>query len=1157
MRLFGPLDIRVDGRPLPRLRSYRGRHLLALLALRAGREVEREWLAGVLWPDSVFDQAFYNLRRCLSELRHVLDSHARCLVSPTPHTLRLDIDRVNVDVAEFDAALARGDAASLRRAVELCRGPLLEDCAEVWVLPERTRRRQLYLEALESLATAAMARPDPEGAAHYLRLAVAADPLSESTQRRLLEALAAGGNYAAATQAYRDLRLRLHQELNAAPAPETTALYERIRAAARKSSVVSLHWSVVSSETPDARGETPDAGSHETERSMPSRGHLPHPPSSLVGRDLDLAEVRARLGAARLVTLIGVGGVGKTRLAIQAAHEVAEEYPDGAWFIDLAPLSDPALLPQAVAQVLGIREQPGRSLSETLASALEEQSLLLVLDNCEHLIEVCAPFVDALLLACPRFRVLATSRVPLRLPEEVRWRVPSLPVPPPGLASAGDLLEYAAVRLFVERVAQVHPGFRLTAEHAAVTVEICARLDGIPLAIELAAARVPALSVQEIAGRLEDRFGLLTGGSRAAPPRQQTLQATLDWSYRLLAEPEQVLLRCLSVFAGSFTLEAAEAVCADGVDSCQLTVVSERTSPSALSTVNWQPSTVEVLDLLTRLVDASLVVVEHSYESLGSLPPDTQCPTRYRLLETVREYAWQRLANAGEAEMARERHTGYFFGLVARWAREFDRLAGYQFLESEYPDIRTALEWSLTSRRHAAAAIDGARAMQRFWNAHGYHGEGRAWWRRALAAENWIPPALRALALHLAGELALLATEQDEATSLCQAAATEARRTGDTGNLAWALLRLGEVARRRSDPAAARSLFEESLALARASGTETCVAWCLSELGWIASALGDAPRALAYSDESRALFRRLNDPLGTIETLHLAGAVLVAHGGDRARARLLLEESLALARRIGDATHVAWTLADLGDLARREGRSAEARALLQQSLALRRAVHDRIGIASALSELAFLALEEDDPAAARPLLEESLVLRRQFGELPGVARMLFFLGIVAQREGDLCAARSRYEESLTLGRAIEHSWVAPACLLKLGLVETAAGGHTQALSLMAEALALWQAMGHQRGIGRVLRALACRVAAATVGRDDARRAALLFGAAGAFDEAAGLFWGRQDQADFERLMAAVRASLGEQAFAAAWVNGQAMALEEAIRVGLGEGLAGA
>jgi predicted ATPase/DNA-binding SARP family transcriptional activator len=1212
VQLFGPLQVLVSGQPLLRLRSRRGRELLALLALRAGREVERAWLAGLFWPESHPARGFLNLRRCLCDLRHALGPHAGCVLAPTPHTLRLDLRGVRVDAAQFDAAVARGDEASLEQAAALYRGPLLEDCSEEWVLPERAWRERAYLQALESLAARALARADPARAAHFLHLAAAAEPLCESTQRRLLEALAANGDYAAVKQVYRDLRLRLHREVNAAPSPETTALYERLQAT-QKAKGERRKAEEDSSYPPLAVQASPIRNPQSAIRNP--QGRLPHPLTPLIGREEDVAQVRARLAAVRLVTLTGTGGVGKTRLALQVAHEVKEQYADGAWFVDLAALSDPALVPQAVVTALGLRGRLDQPALETLLAALEGRKALLLLDNCEHLIAACAELAAALLGGCPELRLLATSREPLGLRGEVLWHVPPLPVPGEssefkvpsselGTAfsqlgtrnSELGTLNWPSVRLFVERARDVQPAFQATAENLQAVAEVCRHLDGLPLAIELAAARVAVLTVPEIAARLAEPQGaslrLLASEGRGMPPRQQTLRRTLDWSYTLLSEPEQAVLRRLSVFPAGFTLEAVEAVVSgqwsvvsgEGVQAFGRSGVQgpeggqgpgvggqgEQGTPNPQSAIpNPQ---LDVLDLLSRLAAKSLVVVEYPHpptpqhlntptpQHLNARTPERPTSTRYRLLETIREYAGERLVEAGEAGMAGERHADFFLSRITGWKDSYDE-AWFKFLERDYPNVRAALEWSLAApdSRCAGPAVHAAWAIQSFWFYRGYQAEGRAWWERALARQDWLPPGLRATVLRLAGDLVLCgvssAADYAVAGAFFEAAAADARQHGDMAALAAALGSLGRAARLQGHLVEACSLCEEGLVLARAAGDESfLLCSLLLELGWTAAELGDGQQALACAEESLAIYRGLNDLPGTATALHLAGIVLAEQLGDLTQARSRLEECLALRRRLGSPQAIAWSLADLGNLARQEGNLAEARALYQESLALRGELGDRVGVAGVLSELAFVALDEGDAAAARPLLEESLALRRQLGELPGVARMLLYLGKVARWQGNLPAARRLYEESLALGRELKHAWVIPSALLGLGLVHTAAGEYEQARSRMEEAVALWQQPGDPQGVARALRAFGSLAAARLPAPEGPGRAALLFGAAEALEEAAGVAEGLHDRVDYDPVPASARAALGEAAFTAAWAAGRRLTPEQALACALEEDL---
>ncbi|MGH2352814.1 MAG: ATP-binding protein, partial [Chloroflexota bacterium] len=393
--------------------------------------------------------------------------------------------------------------------------------------------------------------------------------------------------------------------------------------------------------------------------------NLPLQLTSFVGRERELPAVRDLLAEHRLVTLTGPGGTGKTRLALQVAADVLPAYPDGVWLVALAALADPALVPHAVAQAVGVREEPGRPLLGTLADALRPKRLLLVLDNCEHLLDACAHLADALLRACPHLRVLATGREALGIAGETAWRVPSLGLPDARhLPPVEVLSQYEAVRLFIDRALAVQPGFRVTNQNALAVVQVCARLDGIPLAIELAAARVRVLPVEQLLVRLEDRFRLLSGGSRTALERHQTLRAAVDWSYDLLTEPENAVFARLAVFAGGFTLDAAEAVCAgDGIEA------------------------VEVLDLLTHLVDKSLAVVDEQ--------PDGTA--RYRLLETLRHYAREKLAAREEADTVRAQHATHYLALAEQADPELrgPRGAGWlDRLRRDLDNMREALAWA-------------------------------------------------------------------------------------------------------------------------------------------------------------------------------------------------------------------------------------------------------------------------------------------------------------------------------------------------------------------------------------------------------------------------------------------------------------------------------
>ena len=861
IRLFGTFEARLNDCPMPPLRSVKGLMALAYLALKCGREVNHAELADALWPLS--DAAAGNLSKTLLDLRRALGGKQNpYLLAPTRHTICLNLSAVEVDLMAFERACKRSDLTALESAVALYSGPLLEGWSEGWVHGAREDCRRKYVRVLERLWEAARERGAWVSGRDCLRRLAAAKEIEEGAWRALLLALIAAQDYATAAQVVEELRRGL-RSLRRMPEQATRSLYQQIPVQERRA---------VAPPQPAAR---------------PSP--LPYPLTEFIGREAEIKAIESRL-ACRLLTLTGSGGVGKTRLAVHVAHRMADGYAEGARFVGLAALTDLSLAAQQVAAELGLREVQGQSALETLLNYLSCRHLLLVLDNCEHLTEACASLAQDLLRRCPNLHILATSRHALQVAGETVWRVASLSVPgldwtPKEQDGAEELLTYEAARLFVRQSARHRPDFTVNQENASAVATICARLDGIPLALELAAARIACLSAHQIAARLDDQFQLLTGGSQAAPPRHKTLQALIDWSYNLLTEHERILLRRLSVFVGGWTLEAAESIAADDLLEA-----------------------VKALDLLGSLADKSLILVEYRGEQ-----------ARYRMLETIRQYASAKLGQSGEEEALRRRHQGFFRRLAEDTEPKLhgtEQTFWLDELESEHGNLRAALEESLREGSGAAAGLRLAGALFWFWHLRGYFSEGRRW---------------------LAKVLSHCPTRQN---------ASERAR---------ALQGAGQLAYYQRDYASGRALLEESATLWRAIGDKRGLAYSHIYLCAAINALGDGPAARGVISEGAALAREAGDPWTLGMALWMQGTQTLARG-DAVTARPLLEESAALLRDAGDQWALIAPLLYLTTIAREQEDYGRARVLLGEALRLSRKTGDRLRLSGALDLFAHLAL---------------------------------------------------------------------------------------------------------------------------------------------------------------------------------------------------------
>ena len=898
--LFGAFRLEVrQGTTLHDLRLPRRKveSLLAYLVLHPEPNGHpREKLATLFWGDTPDKQARMSLRTSLTVLRKALG--ADVLIADAKR-VQLNPDRAWwIDVREFD----RLRASSPEIALELYGGELLAGFYDEWVLLEREQWRCRYVDTLLQLTQQLRSRSEYEQAGTIARRALEVDRANETAYQHLMFCELARGNRAGAIELYSECARMLQAELAVEPAAETQALY---------------HW------LKQTHGPM----------SIAARiTNLPLPLTSFIGRKHELTHVKLLLNQSHLLTLVGAGGSGKTRLAIQVSTELLDAFHDGVWWVELAPLTSAALVPQAVMKALGLSEAPRLTLLETLAEFLRARTVLLVLDNCEHVIDACAELAQTLLQheACANLKILATSREPLSVPGESVWQVPTLAVPIDLPTPEQMLLSFESVRLFVERAQAANPHFALNEQNINAVTQLCRRLDGIPLALELAAARVNVLAVHEIAARLDDRFNLLTQGNRAALPRQQTLRALVDWSYDLLSDEERVVFMRLSVFVGKFSLAAAEAICADA-----------------------HVSRARLLDVLARLVSKSLLLVSVD-----------QAEGRFYFLETIREYATDRLDETGEADAVHQRHAEWFAQLAATadaQLRGADQLQWLARLEADHADLRAALQWlhDRPTAPDAEGSLRLASHLARFWSIRGYWSESERWLKLALLADQR-QSAERALALLALAELTRFKYGFSESITLYEASLALYRALHDE----WGIALASAYFIIAQDQAQAAQLFEDSLSRAQALHDNWLIASAYFRMGFYILHDYDVDAGAAY-----------------------------------------LEQGAWYARRAGDRWIVGSTLANLGEIARLRRDYDRAYACYSEALAIQRELDDRHGIAITLHNLGCVALHRGEYALAHSLFMNSLQHYQTLGRKRGLCECLAGLGGVAagQQQADRAA----------------------------------------------------------------------------------------------------------------------------------------------------------
>ena len=987
---LGPLKFELNNAPVA---VDRRKALAILVYLTINREQHtREYLSAMLWPEYNQEKAFTNLRQTLRETQQAIGEG---WIIADLETVGLNTESdIWLDVAHFESLI---NESRTQTDISL-RIPLLVDSVTIyrnhfltgfslkdaphfneWAFTESENLRSKLAIALTMLSNDLCSLGQAETAIPHARRLIALDPLNEASHRQMMKVYIEAGQHNTALKQYQTCEQVLRKELGIDPQPETRALYKQIR-----------------------KGELKSTQPVKLIEASSPQHNLPYQLSKFIGREKELSEIKNLIKDNRLVTLIGTGGIGKTRLSLKTGEVLLNEFIDGVWFVEFAPLSDPALVRQTVAGLFNLVEQTEAASPTKLIQTLYSKKLILIFDNCEHLLDACARLADDLLKNCPNLKILATSREPLGITGEAQYHVPPLALP-----DIQHLLEqilgYESIQLFEERARLVQENFSLTMVNASPIAHICQRLDGIPLAIELAAARVNLLSPEQIALKLDESFNLLTGGSRTAMPRHQTLRASIDWSWRLLSQPEQIILRRLSIFAGGWTLDAADAVCAgNGVESQQ------------------------VLDVMTQLVAKSLVVVNQARPEFDRREAGRE--RRYHLLDMVRQYAREKLSEAHEAENIYTQHLKYFLNLSEQIEHELVRSKQkewYARANDERDNLRAALEQA--GRTDVEAGLYISSKLQNFWESFDNR-EGARWLAEFLQRpESHDYPLARAKALCAQGWFQALSQQLDTARSAaeeclalyracgdrhgqvdglnlrgfisiadgdkkveyyCQQALAMARSLGDLVRQATALNIMGWE---QNDLKHGFAYWEEAIPLYREVGNWRALANCLGRVGLFLVLDGNVEPAQKYLDESNLLYKQLNITTDQRQLFSAYGQMAIMRG-DYEQARAYNQENVRIAKELGNRLDYLWSSARAGYVELHAGNLTEARRIFVETTQEFQKDRYTIGIVVSLEWMAslYIAVGKAEYAArligwadatregignTRPLLEQADVDR--------------------------------------------------------------------------------------------------------------------------------------------------------------------------------------
>lgn len=947
--LLGPVKLVVGESAIPeRAWSRRSaRSLLLLLLITPGHRLPRDQVLDLLWPTASPESADRELRKAVHALRRVLepglrDGRSSRFVRVGAEAVALQSEvRLWADVDVFEHALISAQSAPpheqrqlLHCALALYGGDLLsEDPYAEWAEATRVRLRARYRQATLILAALDLKADEPMASVPMLEQLWDADHTDEDVLRALMRALTVAGEHEHAMYLYRRGLEAFRTELGAEPGKETRELANEIQLSAMERQ-------------------------HPLPRTIDIRPHayVPAPPNALVGRSREMERLQDLLldRDIRLVTITGPGGVGKTRLAQETARQLADDFADGACFVSMASIRDPSLVVPTIARALGLGESGTYSTEELIRAALGDRELLLVLDNLEQVIEA-APEIATLLEGCGGLTILATSREPMRVRAEFEFSLPTLAVP--GSVRTDDqrlLMRYGAVELFLERARAVQGGRTLSEEDVVTIAGLCKRLDGLPLAIELAAAQTRTLTPEQLYDGLSDRFALLASRYRDVPARHRTMRSAVAWSHDLLIAAEQAFFRRLAVFVDGCSLEAVAAVCSSAQDVLIDTQVN-----------------------LTALVERNLVL-------LVKEGPDP----RYGQLETIREFGLERLAMSGEEEQARGAHAAYYLAFAERAEPELrggEQGIWFDRLEAEHGNFRAALQWALEQQMIETAWRLSA-ALHQFWMARGYFTEGRGWLERALDYVDG-PLPLRAAALSAAGSLAEHQNDSLRAEALHHQAFEAWKSLGDRRQMAASLDSLGNVAQDRGHYEQAIEFHEQALDLYRAFSDPWGIARALNNLGVVAYYQGAYEQAEALWVEGLSAMRCAGDRRAECQVLNNLGAIAFQRG-DLQKAATLHEEALVLRKRLGDRQGIGSSLINLGEVAHQAGDLEGAAKLLEEGAQVMRDVDDERQTAIALLILSHVTREQGDLARAAASANESLSLFFQSGDRFGLAGAL-------------------------------------------------------------------------------------------------------------------------------------------------------------------------